>query len=227
MAPTSHLAPSTRGQASLHCFLGAILLLANQASLVQAQCSDVHVVFARGSGELPGLGICGEPLVSGITSNLASMSVSSYAVDYLASLDQSSAGPGATDMTNQVISVAAECPNTVFVLGGYSQGASVTDISIGISTLLGSGDAIPDTLAARIKAIVTFGNPLALTGQTIESASSLYGSKSIDFCNVGDPVCAAGANVMAHLMYAMDGSVASAAQKAASLVQGSARNLRA
>ncbi|RAW33141.1 hypothetical protein PC110_g10526, partial [Phytophthora cactorum] len=73
-----------------------LLLLANPANLVSAECSDVHVVFARGSGEMAGLGICGEPLVSGITSDLSGMSVSSYAVSYLASMDQTSAGPGAT-----------------------------------------------------------------------------------------------------------------------------------
>jgi cutinase len=201
------------------------LLLALTTSVVNAQCSDVHVVFAHGSGEMPGLGICGEPLVSGITSNLGGMSVSSYAVSYLASVDQTSAGPGATDMTNHVVSVAQECPATVFVLGGYSQGASVTDIAIGIQTTLGSGDTIPETLASRIKAIVTFGNPLKLMGETISSASSTYGSKAIEFCNMGDPVCGNGFNMMAHLTYPMD-SVSSAAEKAAALVKGSARALR-
>ncbi|RLN71261.1 hypothetical protein BBJ28_00019247, partial [Nothophytophthora sp. Chile5] len=155
---------------------------------------------------------------------LSGMSVSSYAVDYLASMDQTSAGPGATDMTNQVVSVAGDCPDTVFVLGGYSQGASVTDISLGIQTTLGSGDSIPETLASRIKAVVTFGNPLKLMGETIESASTTYGSKAIEFCNTGDPVCGNGFNTMAHLTYASDGSVDSAAQQAAALVQGSSQS---
>ncbi|POM81946.1 Kinesin-like protein [Phytophthora palmivora] len=167
---------------------------------------------------MAGLGICGEPLVSGITSDLSGMSVSSYAVNYLASMDQTSAGPGATDMTNHVTSVAQQCPNTVFVLGGYSQGANVTDIAIGIKTTLGSGDTIPDTLSSRIKAIVTFGNPLMLMGESIDSASSTYGSKAIEFCNTGDPVCGNGVNTIAHLTYATDGSVTTAADQAATLV---------
>ncbi|POM81942.1 Cutin hydrolase [Phytophthora palmivora] len=191
-------------------------------NVVNAQCSDVHVVFARGSGEAAGLGICGQPLVSGIAANLPGMSVSSYAVNYRASYDQTSAGPGATDMTNHVVSVAQACPNTVFVLGGYSQGASVTDISIGIKTILGTGKTIPKSLAPRIKAIVTFGNPLKLSGQTIKSSSAIYGSRAIEFCNMGDPVCAAGFNMMAHLMYSSDGSVTTAAQKAAALVKANA-----
>ncbi|KAG6583039.1 cutin hydrolase [Phytophthora cinnamomi] len=208
-------------------FFGSLLvLLASPANLVNAECSDVHVVFARGSGEAPGLGITGQPLVKAIASNLGGMSVSSYAVNYLAAYDQTSAGPGATDMTNHVVTVANACPNTVFVLGGYSQGASVTDIALGIKTALGSGSVIPQSLAPRIKAVVTFGNPLRLYGQTISSASPTYGSKAIEFCNRGDPVCAAGFNMMAHLTYATDGSVNTAAQKAAALVKGG-RALRA
>ncbi|KAI9915416.1 hypothetical protein PsorP6_007389 [Peronosclerospora sorghi] len=199
--------------------VGAIVLFFNNLdSFVQAQCSDVHVVFARGMGEKPGLGICGEPLVRGITSNLPGMSVSSYAVIYSASTEQASTGLGAKDMTNHVISVAQSCPDTVFVLGGFSQGAGVTDISIGIWP--SPGTTIPKALAPRIKAIVTFGNPLLRTGQTIKSSSSIYGSKAIDFCSTGDPVCSNGTNMKAHGAYPTDGSVTSAAQQAAALLQG-------
>ncbi|KAE9078268.1 hypothetical protein PF010_g23196 [Phytophthora fragariae] len=212
---------------SLSCttLVSAFVLLFS-ANRVNAECSDVHIVFARGSGETPGLGICGGPLVSSITSNLDGMSVSSYAVNYLASVTQTSAGPGATDMTKHVVAVAQQCPKTVFVIGGYSQGASVTDISIGIKTMLGMGQIIPEDLAPRIKAIVTFGNPLKLMGQTIERSSQLYGSKAIEFCNLGDPVCANGFNTMAHMVYPMDGSVTKAAQQAAALVKSRSKSFR-
>ncbi|KAL8012471.1 putative cutinase/acetylxylan esterase, alpha/Beta hydrolase [Plasmopara halstedii] len=208
-----------------HAF-GAIMLMISNPVAVIGQCTDVHIVFARGSGEMPGLGICGTPFVSRITSQLAGKSVSSYAVEYSASISQTSAGPGATDMTKHVVGVAQECPNTVFVLGGYSQGASVTDIAIGISTSLGVGEYIPETLAPRIKAIVTFGNPLKLQGQTIESSSQLYGSKAIEYCNLGDPVCGNGFNTIAHMTYPTDGSVDKAASQAAALVQGGGYSLR-
>ncbi|OQS00106.1 cutinase [Thraustotheca clavata] len=194
-----------------------------------AECTDVHVVFARGSGEMPGFGICGTPLVSGIKNNLSGMTVSSYAVNYLADYMQTSAGSGATDMTKHIVQIAKDCPNTSFVIGGYSQGASVTDIAIGIKTLLGTGQTIPTDLAPRIKAVVTFGNPLKLYGKTIAQASQLYGSKSIDFCNLGDPVCANGFNGAAHLAYPIDGSVTKAAQQAAAKVKdgsSKSKNLR-
>lgn len=195
--------------------LGAagIYLLPSMASA--APCPDVEVVFARGTGEAPGLGITGTPLVSGIKSALPGTTVSSYAVDYAANFSQTSAGPGATDMTNRVTSIAADCANTSFVLGGYSQGGSVTDIALGIRTQLGSGRAIPAGLADRVKAVVVFGNPLRLSGRTISSASAVFGPKAKEFCNVGDPVCGNGSNGAAHLTYHLNGSVGQGARFAA------------
>jgi cutinase len=197
---------------------GAALLPAAGAQAATT-CTDVQVVFARGSGELAGLGIVGTPLVSAITGDLTGKSVSSYAVNYGASYDQSSAGAGATDMTNHITSVAAACPNTSFVVGGYSQGASVTDIALGVPNFLGAGSSISTSLAPRIKAVVVFGNPLGMTGGHIPTSSTLYGAKAKEFCNSGDPVCGAGFNVIAHLMYAFDGSATTGATFAANLVK--------
>lgn len=189
------------------------------ASPATAACSDVQVVFARGSGEAPGLGILGRPLVSAVQRQLPGLTVDAYAVDYAANVSQTSAGPGATDLTDHIRQVAAACPDTEFIVGGYSQGASVTDIAIGIRTTLGRGAIIPENLAPRIKAVTVFGNPLRLSRQTINSASPLYGPKAIDICATGDPVCGNGANAAAHLRYAFDGSVTRAAQFAANLVE--------
>jgi cutinase len=195
--------------------LGLTSLVVASVPASAATCSDVDVAFARGSGEAAGLGIVGTPFTQSLKNDLPGRSVSVYAVNYAADLAQTSAGPGATDMSNHVKSVAAACPNTVFVLGGYSQGASVTDISIGIPTLLGTGTTIPTTLAPRVKAVVVFGNPLRLYGQTINTASALYGSKALEFCNLGDPVCANGTNILAHLTYNTNGSTTTGAAFAA------------
>ena len=212
-------------QLSLRARAAAVLSVAAAAAAVggatfaapsaAAVCTDIHVVFARGSGELPGLGITGGPFVDAVRSNAAGRSVSSYAVNYAAAVDQSSAGAGATDMTRHVVQYAAECPNAKIVLGGYSQGASVTDISIGIPTVLGRGETIPAALSSRVTAVVVFGNPLRLTGGTIPTSSRTYGSKALDDCNLGDPVCAGGVNVLAHLTYGFDGSAAAGGRFAA------------
>src|SRR6266851_5571425 len=186
------------------------------ATAAASSCPDVNVVFARGTGELPGLGMVGTPFANALSADLPGKTVTDYAVNYAADIAQTSAGPGATDMSNHIIAMAAQCPGTMFVIGGYSQGASVTDIAIGIQTILGAGTTISAALAARIPAVVAFGNPLRLTGQTIAAASQLYGAKADEFCNLGDPVCGNGVNIAAHLAYGTNGAAAQGAQFAAS-----------
>jgi cutinase len=189
-------------------------LAASGASATAASCSDLDVVFARATGELPGLGSAGTPLVAGVRSALPGVNVSAHAVDYAANIAQTSAGPGATEMTDHIVSVAAQCPDTKFAVGGYSQGASVTDIAIGIPTTLGRGRTIPVDLAPRVVGVVTFGNPLGLSRQTISSASRLYGPKALEACNRGDFVCGATGTGpgRGHLSYPRDGSVPAAAK---------------
>lgn len=201
------------------------LLTLGTTSAHAATRSDVDVVFARGTGEATGLGVLGRPLVSALTTQLSGYSVSSYAVDYAANSSQTSAGPGATDMSSHVSSVAAACPGTRFVIGGYSQGATVTDIAIGIRAGVTTGTPIPTNLSSRVAAVVVFGNPLGARGQTIAEASPTYGPKSRDYCNVSDSICGgegsnpAGEGSGGHLSYASNGSVTQGAQFAATLVR--------
>ncbi|MET3806511.1 cutinase [Nakamurella sp. UYEF19] len=186
-----------------------------------ATCSAVDVSFARGTGEAAGLGTVGRPFTSSLISSMPGRSVSTYAVDYAANTSQSSAGPGSIDLVNHVTSVAAACPSTVFVLGGYSQGATVIDNAIGLRTSSsGSGAVLPAAVAPRVKAVVVFGNPLGLQRQTIETASAPYGSRAKSFCNNGDPVCGGGYNFAAHLQYASNGSTTTGAQFAAAKIAG-------
>jgi len=192
------------------------------AASASAACPNVNVVFARGTGEPAGLGMVGAPFASALAADLPGMTVTDYAVNYAANVQQTSAGPGATDMSQHIIAMAAQCPNTQFVIGGYSQGASVTDIAIGIPTALGTGTTIPTSLSSRVDAVVAFGNPLRLSGQTIVANSALYGAKADEFCNAGDPVCGNGANIAAHLMYAANGDAAAGAQFAAGKVTAAA-----
>lgn len=198
-------------------------VVAAASATAATACSDVEVVFARGTGERPGLGVVGTPLVRALQGELPGRTVSSYAVDYAAAGSQTSAGPGATDMTRHVVARAAACPGTRFVLGGYSQGATVTDIAIGIRAGVTTGEAIPAQLADRVAAVVVYGNPLGLSGRTIAQASPTYGPKAKEFCNSGDPVCQrGGGNFAAHITYATNGTVTEGARFAAGLVRQAA-----
>jgi cutinase len=175
-------------------------------------CPDVELVFARGTGELPGLGIVGNPLANALRSGLSGRTFKASAVNYAADASQASAGPGSTDMTQQVSQAAAACPSTTFVIGGYSQGATVTDLAMGIQVGVTRGTAIPGNLTGRVAAVVVYGNPLGIGHQTIAQRSAVFGPKAKEFCNAGDPVCGNGNNIAAHLAYATNGTVQLGAQ---------------
>jgi cutinase len=198
---------------------GALSTLAAPTAAAAPACADVEVLFARGTGEAPGLGVLGTPFVRSVTSALSDRTVTSYAVNYAAESSQRSAGPGATDLTNHLTATAAACPGTRFVLGGYSQGATVVDLALGIRTGTTTGTAIPAALEPRVAAIVVFGNPLGISGRTIATASPTYAARARDFCATGDPVCGGGSSFSAHLAYRTNGDVTAGADFAAGLVR--------
>jgi cutinase len=185
---------------------GAVAAPASAATS-SSSCPSVYVLFARGTSESGTLGtIVGPDFTSAVESNLPGTSVSIWGDPYAASVNQSSAGPGATDMTDELESDASACPNAKFVLGGYSQGASVVDIALGIKTELGSGTAIPTSDQPKLAAILTWGNPLRLTGgETIAKEMPALASRTTEYCNTGDPVCGNGYNIEAHLEYGTNG----------------------
>jgi cutinase len=100
------------------------------------------------------------------------------------------------------------------VLGGYSQGATVIDLS---------STAMPPQVADHVAAVALFGNPSSTFarntmsgGSTLPAISPLYGGKTIDLCVPNDPVCSEGADVFAHLIYVPTGMTSQAATFAAS-----------
>lgn len=100
-----------------------------------------------------------------------------YPVNYSAGL--LSTGEGADDLRNHLSEVASSCPNTKFVIGGYSMGATVVDDV--------AGNPPPD-VASRIRGIATFGNIDRRGG----GMTSPLAGRWIDQCNPGDPVCQEG-----------------------------------
>jgi cutinase len=99
------------------------------------------------------------------------------------------------------------CPNTRFVLGGYSQGAAVMDMLLGIPPLgekvgdVGSGAPMPHSLADKVAAVAVFGNPATKFGTPVSAAPAPFAGKGIDLCNDGDPICSQGRNPLAHVSY--------------------------
>ena len=167
----------------------AALWLAPPASA--APCPQVEVIFARGRSEPPGAGQVGNAFVDALRSKTAK-SVGSYAVNYPADTEVIE---GANDMSNRITFVAANCPGTTMVLGGYSLGAAVADIVLGASTaMFGYTNPLPPEMSDRIAAVALFGNGTIPFFGPVSEISPLYGGKTIDLCTETDPICSGGLN---------------------------------
>jgi cutinase len=196
-------------------------LIGPGAASAQAQsCSDVEVVFARGTAEPAGLGLVGLAFVDDLQSQLDGQTVSSYAVNYPASYDFLQSAPvGADDASARIQATAAACPSTSIVIGGYSQGAAAVDlITADPDATFGFGRPMPPAVADHVAAVAVFGNPSNKIGRALTGFSPLYGSKAIDLCNGADPVCSDGDDRPAHSQYVQSGLTQQAADFAATRI---------
>lgn len=181
--------------------------LATATPAQAADCRDVELVFARGTSEPAGLGRVGRALSDQLAASLGGRTFGTYAVNYPASYDFLAAADGATDATNRIAAVSQACPETRFVLGGYSQGAAVVDMLLGIPPLgekvgdVGSAPPMPQSLASKVAAVAVFGNPATKFGNPASVALPPFAGKVIDLCNPGDPICSQGRNPLAHVSY--------------------------
>jgi cutinase len=198
--------------------IGTLLSAAVDIPSASAQpCPDIEVVFARGTNEPPGVGAVGYPFVNSLRSQVGGKSVGVYGVNYPASDDYSKAADGANDASAHVQYVAANCPNTRLVLGGYSQGAGVIDLITAAVPILGMTVPMPPEVADHVAAVAVFGNPSrTMAGGPLTAISPLYGAKAIDLCVPFDPVCSDGGITLMHDLYEQSGLVSQAATFAAS-----------
>lgn len=187
-------------------------------------CPDVQFVFARGTSEPAGLGRVGQALSTQLASQLGNRSLGLYAVNYPASYDFLAAADGANDAANHIAAMSERCPSTRFVLGGYSQGAAVVDMLMGVPPLgnkvgdVGSAPPLPQSLASRVAAVAVFGNPATKFGNPLSAAPSPLAGRSIDLCADGDPICSQGRNPFAHTNYEKSNLVSQAAGFVAGLL---------
>ena len=185
-----------------------------------AGCPDVELIFARGTSEPAGVGRVGQALSQQLAGSLGGRTLGTYAVNYPASYDFLATADGAMDATNRLAAMSVQCPNTRFVLGGYSQGAAVVDMLLGIPPLgnkvgdVGSAAPLPQSLASRVAAVAVFGNPATKFGNPV-SVAAIPG---IDLCADGDPICSQGRNPFAHTSYEKTPLVSQAAGFVSGLV---------
>jgi cutinase len=179
----------------------AMLLGAPLIPRASAACPDVEVVFARGTNEPPGVGKVGGAFIDSLRKKTR-VDVGAYGVNYPANDDFLAATQGANDASAHIQHMAATCPNTKLVLGGYSQGAAVVDIVTAAPLpALGFQKPLPARAADHVAAVALFGNPSGRAGNLLTALSPDFGGKIVDLCNRGDPICSPGNSWPAHLSY--------------------------
>lgn len=174
------------------------------------------MVFARGTGEDPGLGPTGQAFVDNLRSRIGGKSLDVYPVNYPASNDWDTGLDGIRDAGAHVVSMAHDCPNTRMVLGGYSQGAAVmgfvtsSAVPDGVDPATVPKPMDPD-VANHVSSVVLFGMPnvraMNFLNEPPVAIGPLYQSKTIKVCAPEDPVCSDGMNFAAHDTYASDGEM--------------------
>ncbi|MGU3502533.1 cutinase family protein [Mycobacterium sp. C31M] len=215
---------------------GAALSLGSAPVASAEPCPDVEIVFARGTGEPPGVGGTGQAFVDALRAQAGPQSVAVYSVNYPASSDFNNriafAGTvvdGVRDAGNRLQTMSANCPDTDMVLGGFSQGAVVA----GYVTAADIPDGVPDEylshvpnplpveVADHVAAVVLLGNPspefLNQFGAPVGVIGPAYAGKTLELCAPGDTICDGTPGAMpsmAHAMYPFNGMVNEAASYA-------------
>jgi hypothetical protein len=194
-------------------------------------CPDVEVVFARGSGEPPGIGSVGGPFADALRGDIGGRSLGVYPVNYQASTDFSNPDfprtvvDGIRDAGAHIESMAANCPKTREVLGGYSQGAALAGYVTSAVVPPGvPADMVPRPLppevASHVAAVTLFGTPsnqwLGQYGAPPITIGPLYQPKTLELCAQGDGICGDGTSQLAHALYPVNGMTGQAADFATS-----------
>jgi hypothetical protein len=216
--------------------LGAALAtLGSPAPFASAQeCSDVEVVFARGTDETPGVGGIGQAFVDALRSRAGGKSVGVYPINYAASGDFTDGVDfaltvidGIKDASGHIESVAASCPRTRVVLGGFSQGAALAGFTTAAVVppevpAFVAPTPMPPEIADHVAAVALFGKPsnqfLADAGAPTITIGPRYVPKTDDLCAPGDTICNGappGPPTAAHGSYVVNGMVNQAADFAA------------
>jgi cutinase len=233
ISPLSWRALTTR---MLHFVAVLVMLLAAGLSesaigtaAADGPCSDVEVIFARGTLEPPGPGEVGQEFADALTGRLGGRSVDVYGVNYPASLSFGQAADGVADAANKVMDTVNTCPNTRIVLGGYSQGAAIAayitanSVPPGYDLPPGISGPLPPNVAPHVAAVTLFGKPsngfLNLVDHDAPpiTIGPAYAGKTLDLCTPQDPVCSSGQGFSraAHSAYKTNGMTDQAADFAA------------
>ncbi|KAF6797591.1 cutinase 1-like protein 1 [Colletotrichum sojae] len=162
---------------------------------VEGGCKNVIMIFARGSTERGNMGtICGPQTANGVKAQFSSVAV--QGVDYAAGLATNTLPGGADpkgieEMKRLIAKANTECPDSMLVVGGYSQGAAVTHRAV---------ESLPQAQQDQIVAAFMFGD--TQFQQEGGEIANFDNSKTNIICAQGDAVCRGSLTILpAHLSY--------------------------
>lgn len=154
--------------------------------VASAACPQAELIFARGRIEAPGAGQIGNALISQLR-NKTGKNINLYAVNYPADTE---VDEGANDMSQRVQYMAANCPDTRLVLGGYSLGAAVTDVVVAVPiAAFGFDNPLPAGADQHIAAVALFGNGSQWVGPIANFTNPALRDRIIELCHGDDPIC--------------------------------------
>jgi cutinase len=217
------------------------VVLTGAAPASAAACSNVEVIFARGTAEPAApVGLTGSAFLASLRSQLPGRSVAQYGVNYPASASFTdrigtarSVIAGVEDVQRRIAFLASACPGTRVVLGGYSQGAVVAGYAVSPSVTLPpeyrtyTPRPLAPALLQKIAAVVLFAPPsarfLADAGAPPVVVQPALTARTARYCIAGDNICngarLAGPGPL-HVLYAVNGDVIRGAGFAARAVRG-------
>lgn len=142
-------------------------------------CTDMTVIFARGTGETGNVGtVTGPPMFAALRQKLGANRVTVQGVDYPASFagNANQGGDGGKIMAGLVTTALSQCPDTKIIVSGYSQGGMVVH------------NAFRNGLtSSNVAGAVLFGDPLKRS-----PVGDLPTNKVKQFCGTSDTICGGG-----------------------------------
>ncbi|KAL1897722.1 hypothetical protein Sste5346_004030 [Sporothrix stenoceras] len=194
---------------------------ANNAS-APLVCPQLHIIAARETTAPPGFGAA-QTLVDLVTK--AFPGATSEAIVYPAAGNSNqnyslSVTAGVLAVLAQVTKFATECPQTVLVMHGYSQGAQIMDNAFcggpDGDSLLATPSLVQLAVGNNVAAIIMMGNPRHVAGlpYNVGNATApgfaarpvgfqcpIYQSRIQSYCDSPDPFCANGTDAEFHEGY--------------------------
>ncbi|PVI01787.1 carbohydrate esterase family 5 protein [Periconia macrospinosa] len=162
-------------------------------------CREITLIYARGTTQDGNVGDAqseGPTFFNALASVLGGTSrLAVQGVDYAANVLGFLLGGdpnGVTKMKDLVNQAATQCPSTKIVMSGYSQGAQVAQKA---------ARDLSSTVAARVNAVLTFGDP----NRDDPDYGRIPLDKTLIICHDGDNICEGGIVISAeHRNYEID-----------------------